>query len=176
MLNEAAEEWRPIPLAGFDRFEVSSLGRVRSIGVQQRYRTGTVYTRPPRVRRLRTNPSGYVQVILRVKPKPRAMAVHRLVALAFIPNPLNLPEVNHIDRYKAHNAVTNLEWMSHVDNIRHMTAALSGRFAPKITDDDVRNIRRMVELGLPQSAIAKSYRLDQSFISRVGSGLRRGHS
>lgn len=176
MPDETTEEWRPIPLAGFAGYEVSDLGRVRSIGHEQRYRTGAVYTRPARIRRLHLMVSGYVSVTLRVRPKPRAMTVHRLVALAFIPNPLGLPEVNHIDRDKANNRIANLEWISHVDNIRHMTAALGGRFAPKITDDDVRNIRRMVELGLPQSAIAKSYGLDQSFISRVGSGLRRGHS
>jgi HNH endonuclease len=44
---------------------------------------------------------------------------HRLVALAFIPNPLQLPEINHKDRNKINNNVSNLEWITHRDNVIH---------------------------------------------------------
>ena len=48
--------------------------------------------------------------------------VHRLVAEAFIPNPDNLPEVNHIDSNRSNNHVSNLEWVSHSDNMKHSYA------------------------------------------------------
>ena len=46
-------------------------------------------------------------------------SAHRLVAEAFIPNPDNLPEVNHIDSNRANNHVSNLEWVTHSGNMKH---------------------------------------------------------
>lgn len=48
-------------------------------------------------------------------------AVHRLVAMAWIPNPMGLPQVNHIDGNKANNHVSNLEWVDNAENQRHST-------------------------------------------------------
>lgn len=57
--------------------------------------------------------------------RPRTFRVHRLVALAYIPNPNNLATVNHIDCNKQNNHASNLEWLSHRNNTRH--AALNNR-------------------------------------------------
>lgn len=61
-------------------------------------------------------PGGYLFVGV---GRRKYMMVHRLVALAFIPNPEGLPEVNHIDGDKTNNAVDNLEWVSRVGNATH---------------------------------------------------------
>lgn len=92
-------EWRGVP--GYEKdYEVSTTGDVRSLNFN---RTGIVWLLRPQ-----ENTSGYFQVNL----SKRLHCVHRLVALAFIPNPNGLPEVDHIDRNKANNNVTNLRWVT----------------------------------------------------------------
>lgn len=67
------------------------------------------------------NSDGYRQVFLSRNDKAKSFKVHRLVAEAFIPNPLRLPEINHIDEVKTNNCVENLEWCDHLYNSRHGT-------------------------------------------------------
>lgn len=62
---------------------------------------------------------GYLIVKLWKDKKSKSIPVHRLVAQAFIPNPLNLPQVNHIDGNKQNNHVSNLEWCDNSHNIKH---------------------------------------------------------
>ena len=65
---------------------------------------------------------GYLCVWLRRAEKHvnnRKYRVHRLVAEAFIPNPENKEQVNHKDKDRMHNSVSNLEWMTHEENQRH---------------------------------------------------------
>lgn len=65
-------------------------------------------------------PTGYKYVTLRCYPYAwKRTAVHRLVAFAYIPNPLNLPEINHKDSDKSNNSIHNLEWCTHQQNIQH---------------------------------------------------------
>ena len=67
----------------------------------------------------RLNADGYPQITVGKTGNRRTRSVHRMVAEAFIPNPYNLPEVNHIDCDRTNNHVENLEWCTHVDNIYH---------------------------------------------------------
>lgn len=62
---------------------------------------------------------GYPRVHLCVGGKRRKWQVHRLVAMAFIPNPENKPAVNHIDACRTNNRVSNLEWVTHLENFIH---------------------------------------------------------
>ena len=65
------------------------------------------------------NHKGYEQIYICVNGKKKTTFVHRLVALAFIPNPKNLPQVNHKDGNKLNNNVDNLEWVSDNTNQIH---------------------------------------------------------
>lgn len=65
---------------------------------------------------------GYFYISINIQGKPRTIGVHRLVAMAFIPNPENLPFVNHKDENPQNNNVDNLEWCTHQYNITYGTA------------------------------------------------------
>lgn len=62
---------------------------------------------------------GYYQIVLRKNKKRKYVRIHRLVAETFIPNPDNLPQVNHIDGNKLNNNVDNLEWCTNSENAQH---------------------------------------------------------
>lgn len=95
-----AEEWRPIKdFEGY--YEVSNYGNVRSLNYRHTNKTEQM--------RLSTV-LGYKTVQLKAGGKQGSYKVHRLVANAFIPNPNNYPQVNHIDENKQNNSVSNLEW------------------------------------------------------------------
>lgn len=70
-------------------------------------------------RKWRYNHDGYVVCSIKIDKGWRSVAVHILVATAFIPNPNNLPEVNHKDYNRANPKADNLEWITHADNVRY---------------------------------------------------------
>lgn len=110
------EEWRPIE--GYEGlYEVSSYGRVRSL---DRYDERNCF-REGRILKLYTRKGGYLFVQLHLNGKGKNYLVHRLVAIAFIPNPDNLPEVNHLDEDKTNNRVENLEFCDRKYNINYGT-------------------------------------------------------
>ena len=80
-------------------YEVSNSGRVKSIRFGKE-----------RILKLGTDRYGYLYVILAKNNKQKTFRIHRLVAEAFIPNPDNLPMINHRDENKSNNNVENLEW------------------------------------------------------------------
>lgn len=77
--------------------------------------------------------NGYLYVNLCKNGKYKSIRIHRLVAEAFIPNPLNLPEIDHIDKNRSNNNVDNLRWVNHQENIDYSKSkpvcqyALDGR-------------------------------------------------
>ena len=64
------------------------------------------------------NENGYWRVCLYKDRKEKKYMIHRLVAEAYIPNPNNLPQVDHIDENKTHNYINNLQWITNRDNCR----------------------------------------------------------
>lgn len=96
--------WKTV--AENDHYEVSDTGEVRSLF------TGRVLSQV-------TNKKGYKLVSLWSENKGHMRLVHRLVAEAFIPNPCNKDTVNHKNGDKSDNSVSNLEWMTRAENLRH---------------------------------------------------------
>ena len=69
---------------------------------------------------------GYLSVKLCIGGKQKKMLVHRLAALTFIPNPNNLPLIDHIDRNRCNNHVSNLRWVTHQGNMDNRKLGKSG--------------------------------------------------
>ena len=124
-----------------------------------------------------TFPSGYEYVHLcNGKGKTKLFRVHRLVAEMFIPNPNNLPEVNHKDGDKLNNNVKNLEWCTNLENMRHSVETglrnVKGENNPsaKLTVKDVVNIRKEY---IPKSkefgtvALARKYGVTNVMIGKI---------
>ena len=91
-------------------YQVSNLGRVKSLKFGKE-----------KILKAFIGPFGYLIVSLSKNGKLHTYNVHRLVAEAFIPNPLGLSDVNHISEDKTDCSTTNLEWMSHKDNCNYGT-------------------------------------------------------
>ena len=105
-------------------YEVSDNGEVRSLDRFIPHSDGSLHFRKGQTMKQtpstgRDGSQGYLVVNLRKNHMSWVAQVHRLVAMAFIPNPHNLPTVNHIDGNKHNNKVSNLEWVSYGDNNIH---------------------------------------------------------
>ena len=95
------DRWHKIK--GFESYEVSNTGKIRRNGHEKAV----------------TDYNGYYHVDLYRNGKRITKRINRLVAETFIPNPLNLPEVNHKDGNKHNNSVNNLEWVTKSENMKH---------------------------------------------------------
>lgn len=102
------ERW--LPVEGFDGYEVSDAGRVRSLP-RPRVRARIIATQ--------LNNRGYLILKLYRNNTPFTFLLHRLVAAAFCANPTGLPEVNHKDGVKTNCRARNLEWCSRSYNKQH---------------------------------------------------------
>lgn len=118
------EVWKPI--LGFEGlYEISNFGRVKSLERTESYEwQGKLVTRRRRGRIMALSPDedGYQLVSLGKDGKRPTKKVHRLVAQAFVPNPDNLPFINHKDRKVDNNYVDNLEWCTPKYNIHYKGA------------------------------------------------------
>ena len=124
MINEI---WRTPIYDGesYEGYKVSNLGKILSLNYN--------HTGKPDLMNPSDNGRGYLVVHLRKNGESKTCKVHRLVAETFLPNPENLPEVNHKDENKKNNFVflnedgtvnkkkSNLEWKNHIDNCNHGT-------------------------------------------------------
>lgn len=117
------EIWKRIEIEDVKtNYEVSSEGRVRSLGFNGiKEKTGGKLVRYPQpIKKSLNIHTGYLAVGITYAPrKSKTKVVHRLVANAFLKNPQNKPEVNHINGIKTDNRAINLEWVTAKENTRH---------------------------------------------------------
>lgn len=103
-----SEIWKWI--SGFEGlYKISNKGRVKSF--HRKKKKGKILSA--------NNKSGYKKINLSKNGKCYSIRIHRLVAEAFIPNPENKSQINHLDMNKSNNKVENLEWVTPAENVRH---------------------------------------------------------
>ena len=102
-------------------YQVSNLGRVKSLERTRVGKDGCTCVVKEKILKSKKRRDGYYQIHLNKDSKVRTFYLHRLVALAFIPNPLGLPEVNHKNEDKSDCSVSNLEWCDRKANCNHGT-------------------------------------------------------
>lgn len=183
------EEWRPVEgFAGY--YEVSSLGRVRSLPRRIVRRDGKPLTIPGKILTAKANGRGYPRVTLQHCGTEKWTHVHSLVAAAFLPPPPgpmgtgNQFSVNHISGVKTDNRAVNLEYVTARENLAHArrTGLRNDRGVDngraKLTDEQVWEIRGRYQRGVTRQVdIAADYGVDQGTISRIvrGAGWRHHH-
>ncbi len=113
------ENWKDID--GYSSYQVSDFGRVRTLGgrIVVNSRSGNLRKTASRYLALCDSGHGYKCISITMDSIRKSFSVHRLVAIAFIPNPENKPDVNHKDGDKSNNYASNLEWCTESENILH---------------------------------------------------------
>ena len=161
------EVWKDI-VGNEGLYQVSNFGRVRSVDHHDslgRLQIGRVLK--PQL----DGRKNYFHVTLANR---KIVQVHTLVAQAFIPNPNNLPQVNHKDENKQNNRADNLEWCTAKynnsygsrKNLKHG----ENHHGAKLTESDVREIKRLWKSGLLQKEIAVMYGMSKQHISTILNG------
>ena len=171
-LKFICETWLPAPDYE-ESYEVSNFGCVRSIdrisGARRGVVRGQIVT--PILDR-----KGYPKIRLFRGSRRTAKSVHRLVARAFIPNPDNLPQINHIDGNKLNNCVENLEWINnsgnqlhaYSNNLKSSKGIFNGR--AKISDEQVTAFKLLYNIGRTTEEAASTIGINIHAARQIVSG------
>jgi len=161
-------------IKGYDGiYQVSNLGNVKSLDHYCVNRLGTG-KQTGRVLKQQKSNKGYLRVTLSYNKKRFTTGVHRLVALEFIPNPENKPQVNHINGIKNDNRVDNLEWCTNSENQRHAVKnnLCNPNYAEKhhnskLSNKEALNARALFKMGFTNKELASYYDISQSAMSNI---------
>lgn len=160
--------WKKVPVEGFE-YEINNLGEVRSL------KTG-------RMKKIQTNTRGYATVSLWEKKNYKTVTIHRMLGLLFLPNPDNKEQINHINGIRNDNSLSNLEWVTQSENVRHaydtgLTKHLIGEdmYNARFTEEQVLDILSRAESGERICDIAKIYNCSHQTISGIKNGYNWKH-
>ena len=176
--TEFVELWKSV--VGFEGvYSISSLGRLRRDVTGSNSKAGYILT--PLVRK-----SGYCCYTVWRDGKMSTFLVHRLMALAFIPNPDGKPHINHRDGNPSNNALDNLEWCTPMENARHAIEVLGhdpkartlaaipfgdGHYKSKLTQAQVDDIRSRAAAGkINQSDVGREFGVNKRTINSLLKG------
>ena len=148
---------------------------------------GIVYTHKLKVKQTYLSNSGYKYVVLRINGKNKCYYNHRLVALHYLLNPNNYPQVNHIDGNKLNNNLDNLEWCNNSMNSIHAFKNKL-RTAPKhlykkgedgsnskLTEQQVREIKSKLQQKYKMVDLCKEYKVHINTIKRIKGNITWSH-
>jgi len=175
------EQWKPIN--GYELlYSISNFGRVRQMPTFKKLPTGKMYLTKIKMMHIhRDKRYGYCQLELTKDGVGKTRKVHRLEAIAFLPNPENLPQVNHIDGVKINNYISNLEWTNNSLNQLHayklgLNKQKSGEqhHNSKLSDLQVIEIKSKHLNGKSAYSLAKIFNVSAVTIGRVVKNKRNG--
>ena len=161
------EIWKDVK--GYEeRYQVSNLGRIRSVRIMGYFL------------------KGYCYVVLSKNRKTQYTAIHRLVAQTFIPNPLNKPFVNHINGNPKDNRPENLEWCTQKENVEHswrtglatndrQYCRGTAHASVVLTEKQVRVIKHALTLGVPYHILATMTNAALATIGKIARGITWKH-
>lgn len=167
--QELTEKW--LPVVGLEyNFEVSDLGRVRSIDRTVVYKDGRIYTYKGKVLSQWIDHHGYMRVHLKMNGRDNHAHVHRLVAEAFIENPDSIETVDHINALKTDNRKENLQWLSRSDNISKKAedgTSVTVRGNARINFEIAAEIRNDFRDGMSRKDLCAKYEMSKSNICKI---------
>lgn len=165
------EIWKDV--TGYEGiYQVSNLGNVKSLYRKVFYTDGRNYIYKERI--LNWNIMKKVNrcyVHLYKNSERKSMLVHRLVAQAFIPNPDDLPEVNHKSGITTENDISNLEWVTHSDNMKH--GILHGNNI--YTETQIKQVKTYLAEGKGQAEIQRLTGVGRSTVYEIKKGRQWTH-
>ncbi|MEM8781042.1 MAG: NUMOD4 domain-containing protein [Cyanobacteria bacterium P01_G01_bin.49] len=172
-MDNITEIWKDIP--GYEGlYQVSNQGRVKSVARVIKSKTGQTYWYSGKILTSGKTNKGYLKVDLKINGKTNSKNIHRLVAMVFVANKNNKPQVNHIDGDKLNNNSSNLEWVTNLENRRH--ALKNNLQYTKIDSPDcLIAIKVLKDRGLTLEEIGAIFGVTKTTISRVlkGKSLKR---
>lgn len=159
------EIWKDIK--GFEGYyKISNIGRVKKLKrASERGRLTET------IKKLTIDANGYYMVGLHKEPIHKTFRVHRLIAIAFISNPENKREINHINGIKLDNSIKNLEWVTCMENITHaikiglISQNGENSVRSKLTEKEVLDIRSIKNMS--HEKISKLYGVVKTTITAV---------